>query len=546
MDANQTTGSQDSPPASNLIQLLVDTIRSPQLGSIIALAAALSLGVGLIMSARAPDYTPVLERMDGDTASEVVAMLSNTQYEYKIDPDSGAVLVPKAQAAEIRVQLMSAGISGNSGVGLELLQQENSLGTSQFMETARYQHALETELSRTISSMRYIDAARVHLALPKQSVFLRNRASASASVMVRPIGGRSLEKGHVKSIVNLVASSIPYLEASQVTVVDQAGNLLSHMDEIGGLEQTGTQFEYTRKVETLLAERIRSLLTPLVGEGSVRTSVTADIDFTTDEQTQELFDGDPAQIRSEESKISQNQGIDGGAAGIPGALTNQPNGTEPIETQAPSQGVANNQTIRNFELDKTIRHTKQAPGNIRRLSAAIIVDDKTTLNEAGEEERIKLTPEEIEQLTALAKEAMGFDEARGDSIYIFNQSFLPLPELEAPEPPPIWEKPWFEGALKQVFAGLAVLLLIFMVVRPAMRSLTARQEALVALPSDQDEDERKALNQGAESSGSLSANNPDGLPAPAPVYGDILNVARAMANEDPERVARVVKAWVET
>ncbi|MBX2880131.1 MAG: flagellar M-ring protein FliF, partial [Granulosicoccus sp.] len=424
------TGEPAAP--AGVMEQIGSTLRSPQLGSLVALAAAITLGVGMIMSAQAPEYIPVLEHMGDKDAAQVTEILNSSQIDYKVDPSTGVVLVPRKSLSEIRIQLAAAGVGTSSEVGLELLQQNNSLGTSQFMETARYQHALETELSRTISSLRNIKHARVHLAMPKQSVFVRNRAKASASVMVQPMAGRSVESGQVSSIVNLVASSIPYLESTQVTVIDQWGRLLSSIDDGTGADLTDNQYAYTRKLEDLLSKRVESLLTPLVGEGRIRTTVTADIDFTVNEQTQELFEADPEQIRSEETSISESAGNNIAAAGIPGALTNQPNGVDPVATQQATPGDVNNQSIRNYELDKTIRHTRQSPTMIRRLSAAIIIDDKSIVNADGEIERVALTAEEIEKLTVLAREAIGFDEARGDSVSVFNQSFQPLPEFEPP------------------------------------------------------------------------------------------------------------------
>lgn len=535
-----STGAE--PGAADFVQVLLQTIRSPYFGSILALAAALALGAGLIISARSPSYTPVLEKMGQTDPMQVISILNSGQYDHKVDAATGVILVPRDQLAEIRLRLSAEGIGDKNDVGLELLQQDNSLGTSQFMESARYQHALETELSRTISSMRYIQKARVHLAIPKQSVFIRNREKASASVMVQPIAGNSIGTSQVSSIVNLVASSIPYLDSSQVTVVDQWGQLLSSSDDGGPVEQTHTQFEYTRKIENLLMDRVNRLLLPLVGEGSVRTSVTADVDFTLNEQTQEIFDADPAQIRSEKIKNTKTGDVAVAAAGVPGALTNQPDGALPIATEVPGREGLNSQSTTNYELDKTIRHTKQAYGSIRRLSVAVLIDDKMVENEAGEIERVAVSAEEIEQITLLVKEAVGFMEPRGDSVSVINRSFQPLPEIQEPEPLPFYEQIWMQGLVKQGFAGFAVLMLIFMVLRPAMKNLRVRTEqlALEAELSDEetpDESEEDDRVDDEAASGSL--------PPPKNMYGDIIHVAQAMAKEDPERVARVVRDWVE-
>ncbi len=538
MDSTTIANTASSQETKSFPQQFGQFLSSPQLGSLIAMAAAITLGIGLIMSAQVPDYTPVFEQMDGKDTGQITELLNGTQHDYKIDPATGVILVPRKSLAQIRIQLAAAGLGKPNNVGLELLQQENSLGTSQFMETARYQHALETELSRTISSMRNIKNARVHLAMPKQSVFIRDRAKASASIMVQPMAGRLIEPGQVASIVNLVASSIPYLESNQVTVVDQWGQLLSKNDDGSGSDLTRQQFEYTRKLERLLSKRIETLLTPIVGEGNLRTSVTADIDFTVNEQTQELYEPDPTQIRSEETNSTTREGSNVPTVGVPGALTNQPNGAvpTPIPRRQANTNVSS-QSVRNFELDKTIRHTRQSPSTIRRLSAAIIINHRTVTNEEGEIETVPIDNAQIEQLTALAKEAMGFDEVRGDSVSVLNQTFQPLPTFDAPDPLPIWQQPWAQGMVKQVFAGLAVVLLILFVVRPAMKNLNSQNQQLALTEAEEEPEDTEITPAEIE-------HSPSELPPPTQLHGDILNVAREMAKQDPVRVARVVKEWV--
>jgi len=532
-------------------QILSNTLRSPQFGSLIAMAAALTLGIGLIMYGAAPEYTPVSATMQEQDLGELTSILSESRIDFKIDPKSGVLLVPRKSLSEVRMLIASSGLGGSGEVGLEVLQQESSLGTSQFVESARYQHALETELSRTIASLRNIRHARVHLAMPKQSVFIRNRVKASASVIVHPLAGRIVEAGQVASIVNLVASSIPYLESTNVTVVDQWGRLLSNTHDANGTDLTNAQFEYTRKLERLLSDRVESLLTPLLGKGRLRASVTADVDFTVNEQTQEIYDADPGQIRSEETRVSESAVANLTAAGVPGALTNQPNGVDPLATQEPNSRGVDNQTTRNYELDKTIRHTRQSPSVVRRLSAAIIVDDRIVVNQDGEEERTPVTPEEIERLTALAKEAIGFDENRGDSVIVFNQSFQPTLDAEPLEPLPMWKDIFVSGLTKQIFVGLAILMLIFMVIRPAMKNFSIKQiEADVnpAVAPDGGESESHSENATGETTQGgprgVDGADPEALPPPGAMYGEILDTARTMAKEDPERVARVVKEWV--
>ncbi|MBX2825178.1 MAG: flagellar M-ring protein FliF [Gammaproteobacteria bacterium] len=530
-------------------QILSNTVRSPQFGSLIAMAAAITLGVGLIMYGSAPEYTPINENLQEQDVGELSGLLSEARIDYKVDPNSGALLVPRKSLSEVRMLIAASGLGGAGDVGLEVLQQQTSLGTSQFVESARYQHALETELSRTISSLRNIRHARVHLAMPKQSVFIRNRVKASASVIVHPLAGRIVEAGQVASIVNLVASSIPYLESTNVTVVDQWGRLLSNTNDGNGTDLTNAQFEYTRKLERLLSDRVESLLTPLVGEGRLRASVTADVDFTVNEQTQEIYEPDPEQIRSEETRVSESAVANLTAAGVPGALTNQPNGVDPLATQQPNTRGVDNQTTRNYELDKTIRHTRQSPSVVRRLSAAIIVDDRLVINDDGVEESVPVSQDEIDRLTALAKEAIGFDEGRGDSVIVFNQSFQPTLDSTPLEPVPVWKDIAFSELTRQIFVGLAILMLIFMVVRPAMKNFAIRQLENDSEKEESDSDDENDESESEEGTadgeeGVADGADPEALPPPGAMYGDILDVARNMAKEDPERVARIVKEWV--
>lgn len=533
------------------------SLGSGQIGALLTLASALTLGVGLILWTAKPDYVPVSNQGSRQDALQIVEMLQGSQTPYKLDPRTGLVLVPSDMAAEVRMNLAASGFSDQRAVGLESLQKDASLGTSHFTQTARYQHALETELGRTISSMRNVESARVHLALPKQSVFVRDREQASASVMIKPMVGRSVEEEQVSAVVNLVASSIPYLDSGQVTIVDQWGRLLSSSDD-GDSAVTRGQFQYARKLEKLYASRIESLLTPTIGRGGVRAIVTAEVDFSTNERTEESFESDPTQLRSEETQQQTNQL--GAAVGIPGALTNQPPGNGTTEAPGDAEGAAtdvgapvnkSSTELRNYELDKTITHVRQAPGGIRRITAAVIIDDKSAIAEDGTVERTPLSEAELAEYSALVREAIGFDAERGDSVVVFNRSFQPTEEIPAVEPLPLWEQSWAWTMVRQVLTGLAVLLLILMVVRPAMKRLFLQQTPAQGAHAG---GERLVASGGAaalgsdgfaSADGSASAHNASGtLAAPSAVYGDILNMARAMAAEDPKRVAKVVKDWV--
>ncbi|PIE37300.1 MAG: flagellar M-ring protein FliF [Gammaproteobacteria bacterium] len=546
-------GNPAKPERPDALGLVARTLTSPQLGTLVALSAALAIGIGLIMWASKPMYAPVFPGATPADSAAIAETLRAQSVPFRVDPKTGSVLVPQDRIEAARLQLSASGLPGNNAVGLELLQQDQSLGTSQFMETARYQHALETELARTIAAMQNVDSARVHLALPRQSVFIRNRARASASVMVKPMPGRRLEDGQVEAMVNLVASSVAYLESGDVTIVDQWGRMLSNGGESVADGETRKQFDYARKLEELYISRIEALLEPLVGVGKVRARVTADVDFNSNEQTRELFDSDPAQIRSEQ--IHDQSSSQPPALGIPGALSNQPPGAGTTDAKAAAEGAGgetenvNRQSTRNYELDKTITHTRQAPGRVVRLSAAVIVDDRVTMAADGTAQRTPITDEEIERFTALAREAIGYDAARGDTVVVMNQAFQAIEEIEPPAALPLWEQPWFAQVLRQAVAALAILLLIFMVLRPAMKNLRASmQPALLrhgagGVPGvsggvEADELGDDVLNL------SSPGQRPRALPDASKDYGEVLALARTVAAEDPRRVAKVVKNWV--
>lgn len=522
----------------------------PDLGALVSLAAALALGVGLILWSVRPDWVPAASQDGSGGPRAVLDALAPTGIEHRMDPRSGLVLVRADRLGEVRMALAAAGVDADATTGVEMLDREPSLGTSHYTEVRRYQHALETELARTLSTLRNVESARVHLALPTRSVFVRDREGASASVTLRAEPGRTVEDEQVDAVVRLVASSIAYLEPGDVTVVDQWGQLLSSTDDADGANRA--QYRHARQLERLYASRIEALLTPIVGAGRIRATVTADIDFSENESTEEQFAADPAKLRSEQTQST----VDGlaGAIGIPGALVNQPPGAGTVDptaeagADAPAVETTASSATRNYELDRTIIHSRRSPGTIRRLSAAVVVDDRLETDENGESVKRGLEPEEIEAFTALAQQAIGFDAARGDTVTVTNRAFMPTEALEPIAPLPIWQQPWLATVLRQVFVGLAVLLLVFVGVRPALKKLTARAAPVPVLATgDVDVSTSGQAAGGSESqqAGTTSARGAGSvLEPPQEVYGDILNMARAMASEDPKRVARLVKDWV--
>ncbi|MBF0254988.1 MAG: flagellar M-ring protein FliF [Gammaproteobacteria bacterium] len=521
-----------------------------QLGVMVGIAISVAIGVAVVLWSQTPNYALLIGNMAQKDASEIMDVLRSAQIEFKVDENSGAVMVPSAKLSEAKLKLASAGLPRTEEVGFELLQQERGFGSSRLVEAARYQKAMEGELARTISTIGSIQSARVHLAMPKRSVFVQPRKVTSASVAVKLFPGRALEPGQVESIVHLVASSVPELEPGQVPVVDHKGTLLSGRQDDRALAMSTRQFEYTRQLEEHYKRRVEDILAPMIGVDGVRAEVTADLDFNQTEQTEERFNPDAQAVRS--GQLSERERNAGNPEGVPGALANQPAaaGVAPEQAAGGEGGGAggtqssSKNTTRNFEVDKTVSHTRNAIGRLRKLSVAVVVDDLLVAGADGAAVRRERTPEEIERITQLVREAVGFDQQRGDSVRVINAAFMlpvepePLPEL------PIWQQPWFLDLVKQVGGVLVVLALIFGVLRPTIHRLTHVPEP-EAVETEAAKEERERLE--ADSNGLAALTGPDGRPlmlTGKESYEQVLDAARGLIKDDPKRVAQLVKVWV--
>lgn len=525
-----------------------------QLGALIGLAAAIAVGVAVAMWGQTPQYRLLYTGLADKDAMAIAEALQQGNFKYKLGEDAGSVLVDGARLHEARLFLAGQGLPKGTANGFESLEQQPVFGTSQFMETARYQNALAGELERTIASMGGVQSARVHLAIPKMSAFVREREFPTASILLGLFPGRTLDEGQVAAIVHLVASSVPNLNTERVTLIDQQGRLLSAPEGSNSLKLSTSQFEYRKKLEEYYISRIKNLLDPLVGNNGVRAQVVADIDFNITEQTQESFNPDLPAIRSEQTTEEQST-AGTGVGGVPGALTNQP----PVAGQAgaPGQsaplggptnlqggnlnGNTSRRATRNFELDRTISHIQMASGTLRRLSVAVVLDDKQVQNKEGELVRMPFKTEEVTRITDLVKEAVGFSVQRGDSVNVVNAAFTPPLPSEAQPAPPIWQQPWLWDVGKMILGGLGFLIVVFGVLRPMMRTLLERPTA----PA-------KVMLAGQDNLPALENGEVRPSLAPQPVvaqkndYEMQLNTAKTMVAQDPKRVAQVVKTWVGT
>ncbi len=526
------------------------------------LAVAITAGVTAAFYVREPSFTMLFANTSQQESADIMAALTGTDIPHQVDPQTGAILVAADRVAEARLKLAAAGLPRGSGFGLEIMQETGAFGSSQFMETARYNHALETELARTISTLRPVQSARVHLAVPESSVFLRKRKEPSASVLVNLYPGREIDKAQVASIVHLVASSIPGLDAKAVTVVDQYGTLLNAPGDGSALGLSTQQFEYAEQLERSYAERVINLLAPMLGPDRVRTTVTADMDFTEREETREDYNPVETAVRSEQ--VAEDRRTDGAAAtgGVPGALSNTPppptvatNAANPpadgttaaaanaapqaAESTAQAQAPLNESVrrTRNFEVDRTLSRTRQQTGTIRKLSVAVLVDHKRVTGEDGKITSEAPSQQEIDEITRLVREAVGFNAERGDSVSVTSASFYEAPEPAAIEEPGFLETPGLFSNVRTVLAGVVGLLIAFMVIRPIMSGLGGGGGA----------------GAGSTNSGALAASGggggyatavAGGAPRAALSFDDKVSVARQLADKNPERVAQIVRGWM--
>ena len=521
-----------------------------QVGLLVGLALSLAMAISIGLWSKEPNYSVLYSRMADRDVAEVLTALSGLGIKYRLDQSSGSIMVPSNKLYDARLRLASQGLPKVADTGFELLEKEQSLGTSRMKEMAIHQRALEGELSRSIASLQSIESARVHLAMPKQSVFVRKRTNPTASVVVNLYGGRILNESQLAGIVHLVSSSVPNLEPEHVTVVDHRGRLLTANQNEDQFGIGDKRLDFTNRIESAYMRRILDIVTPLVGADGVRAQVVADLDFTVIEETAELYNPDNTAVRSEQ--LAEDIRRDLGPEGVPGALTNQPPAAGTLEPQA-EEGEAvipptssSTRTTRNFEVDRTIRHVKQVPGALRKLSIAVVVDYKTGLDEEGNLGRVPLEQEELDRITTLVRDAVGYDEARGDIVNVINASFL-APEVaeELPEPP-IWENPLIWDAAKIVAGLLGVLLIIFGVLRPAMKSLATTSQQQAALPGGEGmgalppgASGEAGAEQGGEETLSLAYQN-QGPTA----YDQKVEYAQNATKEDSKQTAQIVKTWL--
>jgi flagellar M-ring protein FliF len=513
--------------------------------------ALVAIALALFFMGQQPDWRVLYTNLGDKDGGAIVAQLTQMNVPYKHSEGGGSIMVPADKVHDTRLRLASLGLPKGTVNGFELME-ANRFGMTQFQERLTFQRGLEGELTRSIQSLSSVQAARIHLALPNQNGFFREQQKPSASVLLTLHPGRTLDKAQVAGIVHLVASSVPEMNPKAVSIVDDAGNLLSSTPE-GQSQGADTQkLQYTQQIEQMYTRRILDMIEPLVGEGNVKAQVSADVDFSLVESTSELHKPNQS---AEAGAVRSQQIVEDGSpaaavpAGVPGATTNQPptTGSAPINGEAAALGAAGaadkaastrRQSLINYEVDKTVKVVREASGTVRRLSAAVVVNHRSSTDKGGRETTAAIPPEQLEQMTALVRETIGFNKERGDSVNVVNAVFN---VSKAPEEVAVawWRQPENQELARGMawplgMVGMGLLVLLGMV-RPGLKLMKApalppAEAKLNAMVNDQPER--------------------PGLPMPTAASNETtpetrrLADAKRLALENPMAVANIVKGWV--
>jgi flagellar M-ring protein FliF len=539
----------------------------------IALGAGIALAVGIMAavfmwSMKTSDYRVLLSNYSDRDGGAIVAALAQMAVPYKFSEDGGTILVPSGQVYDARLKLAAQGLPRGGNIGFELMENQK-MGTSQFIEQVNYQRAQEGELARTINSIGSVASSRVHLAIPKPSVFVREKQYPTASVMINLQSGRTLDMGQVNAIVHLVSSSIPELPAKNVTVVDQNGSLLSGKtsDSNDPNKLDPSQLKYVRDIQDNLNRRIEAILTPLLGEGNVKAQVSAEVNFATVEKATETYspNSNPEKNTIRSQKSNESTSSDPVKGGIPGAASNQAGAGK--DANPASGGAATNakrENIVNYEVDKVVSYTKEPVGGIKRLAVAVVVNLKSSVDAEGKTTQKPLTDDEKAQVTALIKEAVGFSQDRGDTINLTNSEFKQAEKVDIPEEA-FW-KPYANLATaKTVLQYLATAIVLFLLYSKVLKPLMARMSNAsvgggfafgaagagaggfgngaggTGAAGNAEEEEEEEVDEELDAEAKKIASDLSGLGRNS---GSDLKAVQKFGAQNPKAVAAVVKDWI--
>lgn len=523
---------------------------------IIVVTLVITIGLIAIFSMREPAMQQLFPRLGEEDKSAVMQNLEAQGIKAKLDQNTGNILVPRNDYYRAKMQLAAAGLPKSTATGYDMISQL-PLGASRAVEQVKLKQAQEAELARSIMEIRDIEGARVHLAIPERSAFVRDQNPPTASVFLKLAPGRSLSSGQVQSITHLVSSSVPYMPVANVTVVDQTGALLTNPQRDADMGLSAQQLEYKNRIEKILRERVANLLTPIIGIGNFNSEVNADIDFTRTEQTNETYDPASQAIRSQQETVQES--ADGRARGVPGATSNQPPNTPALTAQAPAAGASSTETsrnrssttVRNYEVSREVRSTRRATGEIKRLTLAVVVRNGTTVDENGRTVEKPLSDEERNRLTSLLQEAVGYTPERGDKLTLISSSFAEEKKYEGRS---WYDAPWLEDAIKQVAIVLILAVVVLGALKPFLTRLLERSLAGAAVDAagpvtgdgesievreGETLEEIKARLKPKKSS--ISADLLD----TANTYDDKIALIRMLVGDDSARVTAVLKSLIQ-
>ena len=560
LNSPEVVGPIGNNPITNMQQRFKQLPQKNKLGILIGIPLLIAVLASLLMWANQTSYRVLFSGLNDQDGGAIVEALTQMKVPYEFNTAGTSILVPSDKVYDTRLALASQGLPKGSVSGFEAMDSQK-LGITQFQEQINYQRALEGELVRSIQSISAVQSARVHLAIPKPSIFIREKQTPSASIVLNLFGSRTLSEPQINGIVHLVASSLPNMNPEDVSIVDQSGRLLTGKTQLeSGLNPS--QLAYTNQIEQSLTSRIVDILTPVFGSNNIRATVTANMDYSTSERTDEIYkpNGDNTQATIRSQQISEsNDGTGKNPQGVPGVMANTPPGEAAANIgQNPQEALANrdkatqdqtNSSSRkdstvNYEVDKSVQYTKSQVGKIERLSAAVVVNFKTITDPKGETRQVPLTPEEITQLDTLVKQAIGFNEERGDAVNVVNQAFTQVEE----ESIPIWAQQETIDLAKSLGMPIAIALiaaiLVFGIFRPMMRPVEPGlfQDGPELLPG-----QRTPLltNQvGGESDIELLEQLQREGTLPGMNRQEKLEKLRNLAKEHPQIVASIVKNWI--
>lgn len=539
---------------TKLKQIWSSSQRNLVLSAVLAAIVAAIIVVALWSSSQS--FRPLYSQQERFDIGEIVSVLESEGVSYRMQEQNGQVLVPEGEVAKVRMLLASKGVKAKLPTGLDSLKEDSSLGTSQFMETARYRHGLEGELVRTIMSLNSVANARVHLAIPRQTLFVRqNSENPSASVMLELKPGEDLKPEQVEAIINLVVGSVTAMKPEFVSVIDQYGRLLSADVASAEAGKVNAKYlEYQKSVEKQIIQRAADMLTPIVGPSNFRVQVAADLDFSQVEETQEILDNAPV-VRNEHT--IHNNSVDQIALGVPGSLSNQPpvTGSGEVETNDSQNTNARSEVNRQYAVGSSVRRTQYQQGQIEKLSVSVLLNSKASPDGVAWSEADK------EQISNMIMDAVGISATRGDSLSLMSFNFTPI-EIDAPPALPWWQDPTVQQPIRYVIGGLLGLAMIFFVLRPLIMHLTGVDKPVSELNFAEPQEEpdyenlqtreereheevldRRLSEKGISASSGLDVNSDMLPPAGSPLEIQLKHL-QLIANEEPERVAEILKQWV--